>query len=88
MARPKTEVSYDVEAVKEYVNKYFMLENEIRGLREEKKNLSDEFKGKVDLKLVTNVIRLVKAQLKMTASEETVEELSNIIKEKIGAVLE
>ena len=40
------------------------------------------------MKLVNNVIRLLKAQLKMTASPETVEELSDIIKDKINMVIE
>jgi uncharacterized protein (UPF0335 family) len=91
MGRPKkevVEVAFDVETVKEYVSRWFTLENEIKGLREEKTNLKDEFKGKVDFKLISVVVRMVKAQLKLTASEETVQQLEEIIKDKIGAVLD
>lgn len=88
MGRPKKEaVAYDAEAVKEYVQKWFTLEQEIKGLREEKGNLKEEYKGKVDLKLVSDVVRLVKIQLKMTTSEETFDELSEIIRDKINMVL-
>ena len=88
MGRPKNEaVAYDAEAVKEYVLKWFTIEQEIKSLREEKSGLKDEYKGKVDLKLVSNVVRLVKAQLKLEASDSTVDDLSELVKEKIGMIL-
>lgn len=90
MARFKKskQVSYDRVATEEFVKRFFAVEQEIKTLRLDKKELVEEFKSKTDLKLTMNVLRLVKAQLKMTASPETVEELSNIIKEKIGMILD
>jgi uncharacterized protein (UPF0335 family) len=87
VGRPKKEISFDPEEVKKYVVRLFTLDQEVRGLRESKKDLKDEFKGKVDMKLVSNIIRLVKAQLKLTVSPETVEQLENIVKDNIGKVL-
>jgi hypothetical protein len=88
VGRPKKEIAFDPEVVKEYITRLFTIIQEIRGLQESKKDLNDEFKDKVNMKLVNNVIRLLKAQLKMTASPETVEELSDIIKDKINMVIE
>lgn len=81
------EKSFDPASVETYVKRYFEIENEIRTLREAKKDLKDEFKNTVDLKLVANVIRLVKAQLKLDCSLETVDQMEKIIKDKIGIVL-
>lgn len=88
MARPKKEIPYDEETVKEFVRRFFTLEQEIRTLRLDKKDLKDEFKDKVDLKLVASVIRLVKAQIKLTASPETVQDLEALIRDKIGMLVD
>jgi hypothetical protein len=82
-----SEKSFDPESTTTYVKRYFEIEVEIAGLREAKKDLKDEFKKTVDLKLVGNVIRLVKAQMKLDASPETLDQLEKIISEKIGSVI-
>jgi uncharacterized protein (UPF0335 family) len=86
--RPKNEpIAYDEEKVKEYITRWFTIEQEIKGLRESKGDLKDEYSKTVDQKLVANVVRLVKAQLKMSASPETVEGLSDLIRDKINMVI-
>ncbi len=86
--RPKNEpVAYDEATVKEFVTKWFTIEQEIKGLREAKGDLKNEYKEKVDMKLVANVVRLVRARLKMNCSEETVTSLADLIRDKIGMVM-
>ena len=88
VGRPKKEIAFDPEVAKEFIQRFFSIQQEIKTLQEDKKELKEEFKTKVDMKLVANVIRLIKAQLKLTASPETVEELSDIIKDKINMVVD
>jgi len=88
VGRPKRDIPYDEEVVKQYVERFFSIQREIKVLQEDKKQLSEEFCDRVDMKLVANVIRLVKAQLKLTASPETVNDLQEIIKDKINMVVE
>lgn len=91
MGRPrkeKKEIPYDEEVVKEYITRLFNIEKELRVLRLDKKDLRDEFKGKIDFKLLSGVVRLVKAKLKLSASEETIQEISDIVKDKIGSLVD
>ena len=89
--RPKKqEVAYDSEAVKEYIRKLFGVERELQTLREDKKQLNEEYKGKIDGKLIGKLVRMVKLQLEvenLKASPETIEEVSDIIKDKINVVM-
>ncbi|MDP3986759.1 MAG: hypothetical protein Q8P81_00865 [Nanoarchaeota archaeon] len=87
--RPRKEpVAFDPEQVKSYIQRLFLVEQEIKTLREGKSDLKEEFKDKVDMKLVSNVIRLVKAQLRITVSEETKGQLEQLILDKINMVVE
>lgn len=91
MARPKKvkkDIPFDIEEVKSYITRLFEIEKEIKVLRLDKSDLKDEFKNKVDMKLVASVVRLVKAELKLKASPETVQDLSELIKDKIGVLVE
>lgn len=79
--------SYDPEAIKEYIEKYFNLEQEVKVLQEDKKQLKEEYSDKVNMKQVSAIIRLIKAEMQIECSEETKQEIGDIIKEKIGMVL-
>ena len=85
------EGGHDLEKVKEYVERLFNLEAEIIELREQRKDLKDDFKKAIDLKLVGNVVRLVKAKLaittKMEVSSDTVEEVEEIVVDKINKIM-
>jgi uncharacterized protein (UPF0335 family) len=85
--RPKKEVSYDTTDMKIFVERFFTLEQEKKGIQDAKKDLRAEYKEKVDMKLVSTVIKMVKAELELTASAETVEEVTNLIKDKINMIL-
>jgi hypothetical protein len=91
VGRPKKpEVPYDAEEVENFVKRLFSIEKEIITLREDKKQLKEEFKSKINNKLISKVVRLVKIELALeqeNASEQTVEEISNIVKDKINMVV-
>lgn len=85
--RPKKLVSHDPEMVKLYVERLFHILGEIKTLQEAKKELKEEYEDQVDMKLVASIIRLVKAEMKIDSSPETVSEISDIIKDKINMVM-
>ena len=85
----KPPIAYDAEAVEQFVKRLFMLEQEITSLRESKKELKEEYKSKVNPKLVGQIIRLVKLQVDLSgqmASPETIQEIADMVKDKIGMV--
>ena len=64
--------------------------SELRVLREDKKELNDEFKGKINQKMISKIVRLVKIKLDLDdlkASPETIEEIEDLVKEKINMVV-
>ena len=83
----KKEIPYDEEDVKEYITKLFTIEQEINVLKEDCRGLKEEYKGKVDQKLVSSIIRLVKTKLKLNCSEQTKEDLEKLILEKINMIV-
>lgn len=82
------EIAYDKEEYTKYLERYFNIEMELTTLREDKKELKAEFKGRVDVKLVTHLIAVIKREAKLNASESTKEDISNIIKDKIGSLID
>lgn len=87
MSRPKKEApAFDPEVAKEFISRYFSVEREIKVLREDKKELKSEFKEKLDIKLISNMIRYIKAQLRLNVSDETKEELETLILDKINMI--
>jgi uncharacterized protein (UPF0335 family) len=84
----KKEVAFDADVVKEFITRLFAIEKEMKVLQEDKKELKEEFKGKIDNKQIANAIKLVKAQIALSqTSPETTEELTEIIKDKIGDII-
>ena len=90
MPKIKKEVAYDAVAVQEYIKRRFEIERELSVLREDKKELNKEFKEKIDGPLISKIIRLVKLKVQMeelAASPDTIEEVSEMIKEKVNMVM-
>lgn len=87
---PKGPIPYDEESVKDFVKRYFELEREKKILMMDQKELKQEFKDKIDQKLLSKVIKLVKTKVQLeeeAASPDTVEEMENIVRDKINMVL-
>lgn len=89
--RPKKDpIAYDEKAVKEFILRYFEIEREKKVLQQDSKDLKEEFKKKIDATLIANVIKSVKAQIKlelMEVSSDTISEIEEFVKEKIAMVL-
>ena len=85
------EKGYDPTVAKEFIERLFQLEQEIKLLQNDRKDLKDEFKKRLNTKLVGKLIRLVKAKISINdeaVSPQTVDELENLIKDHIGVVIE
>ncbi len=82
------EIAFDADEVTKYLTRYFNIEGELATLREDKKELKAEFRGRVDIKLVTHLIAVIKREAKLTASEDTKEDIRNLIKDKIGSLID
>jgi len=89
--RPRKEpVAYDPEATKEFVKRLFEILREMHVLREDVKQLKEEFKDKINQKLISKVIRLVKAKVALSVeetSEQTVTEIEELVSDKINMVI-
>lgn len=88
---PKGPIAYDADAVKSFITRLFEVEREILVLREDKKQLKEEFKDKIDFKLIGRIIQLVKAQVKLAlesnTSEQTIEEIGDMVKDNLNKVM-
>jgi hypothetical protein len=85
----KSEGAVDLEAVREFIERLFTLEQEVIGLREDRKVLKAEYKERIPMKMVSNIIKIVKAKLAIeNASLETIEEVEDIVKDKIGMIID
>lgn len=90
MVKEKKEIAYDPEATTEYIKRLFEIERELKILREDKKELNQEFKKRIDQKLIQKIIRSVRISLDLQdlkASKETIEEIELLVKDKIAAII-
>lgn len=89
--RPRNpEVPYDAEVIKEFVKRFFAIQHEIGVLREDTKELKEEFKDKINQKLLNKIIRLVKIKVALedeNASPETIEEIEALVLDKVNQVI-
>jgi hypothetical protein len=88
---PKGPIAYDADAVKSFITRLFEVEKEILVLREDKKELREEFKDQIDFKLIGRIIQLVKTKVRLAletnASEQTIEEIEDVVKENLNKVM-
>lgn len=87
----KGPTSYDPEVVKEFIDRLFTIEREMKVLSEDRKELKQEFKDKINHKVLGKVIRLVKAKVAVETEEvspDTVEEIETFVRDKVSMVLE
>lgn len=65
MLQTEEDVSVELDTLREYLRRRQNIENEIAILKEDLKNLNDEFKDKLDLKTVNLAASVVKAKSKV-----------------------
>jgi uncharacterized protein (UPF0335 family) len=78
--------AFSLELVREFLERFFNIENEIRVLQQDKAELRDEFKGRgLDLKTITAAIAIAKKRQLVSVSKETLDELIVEVENKLPA---
>lgn len=81
--------AYDPLIAKEFVKKFFQIQNEKKMLSEDEKALKEEYKGKVPVALVKKVMQYVKIKKQLeyeAASEDTIDSIEDIITDNFVTV--
>ena len=77
----------DLQVVREFLERYFTIENEIKVLQQDKSALRDEFKGRgLDMKTMTAAIVIAKKRQLVPVSRETLDTLISEVEEKLPAL--
>jgi uncharacterized protein (UPF0335 family) len=75
-----------MEVVREFLERFFTIENEIRVLQQDKTALRDEFKARgLDMKTMTAAIAIAKKRQLVTVSKATLDELIDAVEDKLPA---
>ena len=83
-ARPEAVV--DLQMVREFLERYFTIENDIKVLQQDKSALRDEFKGRgLDMKTMAAAIAIAKKRQGVPVSRETLDVLISEVEEKLPA---
>lgn len=74
----------DKEVVHELVEKVLEMEHEIKLLQESRKELLDEYKDRVDLKVFNAALRIARIKAKLAAtSDESLDDVLDAVEDKI-----
>jgi uncharacterized protein (UPF0335 family) len=85
-APERSDVAVDFQVVREFLERYFTIENEIKVLQQDKSALRDEFKGRgLDMKTMTAAIAIAKKRQMVPVSRETLDALISEVEEKLPA---
>jgi uncharacterized protein (UPF0335 family) len=80
------EAAVDLQVVREFLERYFTIENEIKVLQQDKSTLREEFKGRgLDMKTMTAAIAIAKKRQLVSVSRETLDALISEVEEKLPA---
>ncbi len=82
-----TKGSTERETIIEYVKRLFEIENEISILKEDQKTLKEDYKDRLDMKAVAQVLRTVKI-LQKVESRSTYDNLLDIIEKDLNLLPE
>jgi uncharacterized protein (UPF0335 family) len=81
-----SEPAFSMEVVREFLERFFTIENEIRVLQQDKTALRDEFKARgLDMKTMTAAIAIAKKRQLVTVSKATLDELIDAVEDKLPA---
>jgi uncharacterized protein (UPF0335 family) len=80
------EAAVDLEIVREFLERYFAIENAIKVLQQDKSALRDEFKGRgLDMKTMAAAIAIAKKRQVVPVSRETLDVLISEVEDKLPA---
>jgi uncharacterized protein (UPF0335 family) len=78
--------AFNLQLVREFLERYFTIENEIKVLQQDKSALRDDFKGRgLDMKTMTAAIAIAKKRQLVPVSKETLDELITEVENKLPA---
>ena len=78
--------AFNLQLVREFLERYFTIENEIKLLQQDKSELRNEFKGRgLDIKTMTAAIAIAKKRQVVPVSKETLDELITEVENKLPA---
>jgi hypothetical protein len=81
---PPKEIPFDPEVTEEFIIRLINLKREEQITRTSIRELKEDFKGAVDIKLVTHSISIVRKEEKLTATDETRSSIKDLVKNHIG----
>ena len=80
------DAAVDLQVVREFLERYFTIENDIKVLQQDKSALRDEFKGRgLDIKTMTGAIAIAKKRQLIPVSRETLDALISEVENKLPA---
>ena len=80
------ESALSMEVVREFLERFFTIENEIRLLQQDKTALREEFKARgLDMKTITAAIAIAKKRQLVTVSKATLDELIEAVENRLPA---
>ena len=80
------DVAFNMQLVREFLERHFTIENEIKMLQQDKSELRHEFKGRgLDMKTMTAAIAIAKKRQLVPVSKETLDELIIEVENKLPA---
>jgi uncharacterized protein (UPF0335 family) len=81
-----SEPAFSMALVREFLERYFTIENEVQLLQQDKIELRNEFKNRgLDLKTINVAIAIAKKRQLVKVSKETLEELIAEVENKLPA---
>jgi uncharacterized protein (UPF0335 family) len=81
-----SDTAFNLQLVREFLERYFTIENEIKLLQQDKSELRNEFKGRgLDVKTMTAAIAIAKKRQVVPVSKETLDELITEVENKLPA---
>jgi uncharacterized protein (UPF0335 family) len=81
-----SDVAFNLQMVREFLERHFAIENEIKVLQQDKNELRNEFKGRgLDMKTMTAAIAIAKKRQLVPVSKETLDELITEVEDKLPA---
>ena len=80
------DAAFNLQLVREFLERHFTIENEIRLLQQDKSELRNAFKGRgLDMKTMTAAIAIAKKRQLVPASKETLDALIVEVENKLPA---
>jgi uncharacterized protein (UPF0335 family) len=80
------DAAFNIQLVREFLERHFTIENEIKLLQQDKSELRTEFKERgLDMKTMTAAIAIAKKRQLVPVSKETLDELITEVENKLPA---